>query len=77
MKPMFYKDDDGKEYKISFSEELQLKNLRAARDNNLWLQKNFYAKVILALIMLVLVVTVLYFLYRLDAVDFFTKIMYR
>jgi len=70
-------DSDGEKYRISFSEELQLKNLKAAKETKKWLKLNFYAKVSLALILLVLTVTVLFLLYRLDAIDFFTGILYR
>ena len=70
-------DSDGETYRISFSEELQLKNLKAAKENKKWLQLNFYAKVSLALILLVLTVTILFLLYRLDVINFFTGILYR
>lgn len=72
MKPMYYKDEDGTKYKISFSEELQMKNLTAAKENTLWLRRNFYAKIALVLIALVMVITFVYLLYRLDQIDFFT-----
>ncbi|HLC55760.1 MAG TPA: hypothetical protein VJJ23_00815 [Candidatus Nanoarchaeia archaeon] len=77
MKPMYYKDDDGKEYKISFSEELQMKNLHAARENTNWLKKTFYAKIILILIILALTIAVLFIFFRLDQIDFFTRLAYR
>ena len=77
MKPMYYKDDDGTKYKISFSEELQMKNLNAAKENTTWLRRNFYAKIALVVIMLIMVVTFLFLLYRLDQVNFFTILMTR
>lgn len=70
-------DNDGEKYRISFSEELQLKNLKASKENKKWLKMNFYAKVTLALLMLILVVTFIFLLYRLDQINFFTGILYR
>jgi hypothetical protein len=70
-------DNDGEKYRISFSEELQLKNLKAAKDNKKWLMLNFYGKLTLAGLMLILVVTFLYLLYKLDQINFFTGILYR
>ena len=70
-------DSDGEKYRISFSEELQLKNLKAAKENKKWLQLNFYAKTILTFLLLVGIVTFLFLLYRLDQIDFFTGILYR
>ena len=74
---LYKQDSDGEKYRISFSEELQLKNLKAARENKRWMQMNFYAKVVLTLMVLVLVVIFLFVFYRLDQVDFFTSILYR
>ena len=70
-------DNDGEKYRISFSEELQLKNLKAAKENRKWLMLNFYGKLTLALIMLMLFIVVVYVLYRLDQINFFTGILYR
>jgi len=70
-------DNDGEKYRISFSEELQLKNLKAAKENKKWLKLNFYGKLALAGLTLILVVTFLYLLYRLDQINFFTGILYR
>ena len=70
-------DNDGEKYRISFSEELQLKNLKAAKDNKKWLMMNFYGKVALAGLLLILVITFLFLLYRLDQINFFTGILYR
>jgi len=70
-------DNDGEKYRVSFSEELQLKNLKAARENKRWLMMNFYGKMLLAGIMLMLFIVVVYTLYRLDAINFFTGILYR
>ncbi|MEK6862778.1 MAG: hypothetical protein AABW57_01290 [Nanoarchaeota archaeon] len=70
-------DNDGEKYRISFSEELQLKNLKAAKENKKWLMLNFYGKLALAGLMLILVVTFLFLLYKLDQINFFTGILYR
>lgn len=74
----FYKkDSDGETYRISFSEELQMKNLKATRQNQKWLKYNFYAKVTLTVLVLILVVIIGFTLYRLDTINFFTGILYR
>lgn len=70
-------DNDGEKYRVSFSEELQLKNLKASRENKRWLVMNFYGKMLLAGIMLMLFVVIVYTLYRLDTINFFTGILYR
>ena len=70
-------DSDGEKYRISFSEELQLKNLKEAKKNKFWLQMNFYAKIALILLFFGLFFTVLFTLYRLDQIDFFTGLLYR
>ena len=70
-------DNDGEKYRISFSEELQLKNLKAARENKRWLMWNFYGKLALAGIMFILLIVFMYVLYRLDQINFFTGILYR
>ena len=70
-------DSDGEKYRISFSEELQLKNLKSSKENKKWLKMNFYAKTVLALLILIGIVTFLFMLYRLDQINFFTGILYR
>ncbi|MEK6932644.1 MAG: hypothetical protein AABW56_02515 [Nanoarchaeota archaeon] len=70
-------DNDGEKYRVSFSEELQLKNLKAAKENKKWLIMNFYGKMALAFIMLMLFVVLVYVLYRLDQINFFTGVLYR
>ena len=70
-------DNDGEKYRVSFSEELQLKNLKAARENKKWLIMNFYGKMALAFIMLMLFIVLIYVLYRLDQINFFTGVLYR
>lgn len=76
-KPMLYKEEDGNTYKISFSEELQLKNLKETKKQVAWERRNFYAKLALLAMISLLTLSILYIFYRLDAVDFFTTIMYR
>jgi len=76
VKPMMYKEEDGTKYKISFSEELQLKNLKEQKKTAKLLEASFYAKVILIAIFTLWFITFLYMLYRLDAVNFFTTVMY-
>jgi hypothetical protein len=76
-KPLIYKEEDGTKYKISFSEELQMKNLQEARKQIIWQKRNFYAKVALILVVLTLTVSLIYLVYRLDAVNFFSYLMYR
>jgi len=74
----FYKiDSDGEKYRISFSEELQMKNLKSSRQNQRWLKYNFYAKVTLSVLILIMVVMIGYTLFSLDRIDFFTGILYR
>lgn len=70
-------DSDGEKYRISFSEELQLKNLKASKDNKRWAMYNFYAKLGLAFIVLILVVVLMFVFYRLDQVNFFSGLLYR
>ena len=70
-------DSDGEKYRISFSEELQLKNLKASKESKKWLKLNFYAKTALVLLLLIGIVTFLFLLYRLDQVNFFSGILYR
>ena len=74
---LYKRDNDGEKYRVSFSEELQLKNLKAARENKKWLIMNFYGKMTLALIMVIMLIVIVYLLYRLDQINFFTGILYR
>ena len=70
-------DNDGEKYRISFSEELQLKNLKEARENKKWMMWNFYAKIGLLLVLLMSFIMILFVLYQLDRVNFFSGILYR
>lgn len=71
----YKKDADGHTYRISFSEELQLKNLKAARENKRWLVAAFYAKVCIAILLLALLVVFIFLFYRLDKINFFTGML--
>jgi len=74
----FYKEDsDGEIYRISFSEELQLKNIKIAKENKKWAQMNFYAKVSIAVLLLIFLISILFIFYRLDTINFFTGVLYR
>ena len=74
---MYKLDSDGEKYRIFFSEELQLKNLKAAREHKKWAIMNFYANMILAAMLLALILLVVFIFYRLDQINFFTGILYR
>ena len=74
---MKFKEEDGTEYKISFSEKVQMKVLNELRRNTVWQKKGFYAKMALFILLLLIFLTFIYVLYRLDVVDFFTTILYR
>ena len=76
-KTMVYKDDNGDKYKISYSEELQLKQLRNNKKLLQWQQVNFYVTFLLLLVGLGLLVVIVFVMYRLDAVNFFTNVAYR
>jgi len=70
-------DNDGEKYRISWSEELQLKNLKATKELTSWQKRNFYVKVLLLLVFVVSAFSFMYILYRLDAVNFFSTVMYK
>lgn len=72
-----YKDEDGTQYKISYSEELQLKHLKALNHQTKWLKKNFYVKLALVVILAMLTFTIMYTLIRLDMINFFSGVLYR
>ncbi len=74
---LYKTDSDGEKYRISFSEELQLKNLKATREHKRWAVMNFYASMILAVMLLALVLLIVFIFYRLDQINFFTGILYR
>ncbi|MEM4245647.1 MAG: hypothetical protein QW404_00750 [Candidatus Nanoarchaeia archaeon] len=76
-KPMVWKEEDGTQYKISFSEKLQMRSLQAIKHQIMWEKRNFYAKVILMILFTLFAVSMLYLIYRLDAVNFFSRLMYK
>lgn len=76
-KPMVWKEEDGTQYKISFSEKLQMKSLYAMKRQIEWEKRNFYAKIILIALFTMFAVSMIYLIYRLDAVDFFSRLMYK
>ena len=70
-------DSDGEKYRISWSEELQLKHLQEQRATKRWLTMNFYLGIMLGIIILVAVIAMVFTLYRLDQINFFTGLLYR
>ncbi|HLC57282.1 MAG TPA: hypothetical protein VJH95_01790 [Candidatus Nanoarchaeia archaeon] len=74
---LYKQDSDGEKYRISFSEELQLKNLKAARENKKLLELNLYAKIAIAALLVVLTAVIIFIFYRLDTINFFTGVLYR
>ncbi len=70
-------DGDGEKYRISWSEELQLKNLNALKRQVTWQRRNFYIKLALMVLILLCIVMFAFVLYRLDSVNFFSTIMYK
>ena len=76
-KALEWKNDDGTKYKISYSEELQLKNLEATRRQNALLKKNMIIMFTVLLALVLFGLFVFYVFWRLDQFDFFTKVAYR
>jgi len=76
-KDMVWKEEDGTRYKISFSEQLQRKNLQATRALAKWERRSFYAKLALIGLFLVMTASMVFVLYRLDSVNFFSTLMYK
>ena len=74
-KPIVYKEEDGTKYKISYSEELQLKNLKESKKIRGWLQINFYSNLLLIVMLAILTITFLYLLWQLDSVNFFSNLL--
>lgn len=73
--PMAYKDGDGNTYKISYSEELQLKNLNATREQTFWLRKNFYMMLLLGVLIVMAVGAVFAVLYWLDSNQIISRLL--
>ena len=77
-KTIVYNDEKtGDNYKISYSEKLQLKNLHTAKKQVYWLKLNFLMKFLLLCVMFGLLIVIVYTLWILGRVDFFTRIAYR
>lgn len=74
---MVWKEEDGTKYKISYSEKLQMEQLKATKDLAKWHKRSFYAKVALFVLGLVFTVSILYVFFWLDKADFFMKVMGR
>ncbi len=70
-------DSDGEKYRISFSEELQLKNLKEVREHKHWLKMNFYVMALLTAMILIVALIIIFIFYRLDQINFFTGVLYR
>ena len=75
--PMVWKEEDGTQYKISYSEKLQLEQLEATKELAKWHKRSFYAKIALFGLGLVFTASVLYVFFWLDKADFFMKVMNR
>jgi len=56
---------------------LQLKNLKSSQENKKWAIYNFYVKMGILAVMLMLFLMLVFVLYELDRIDFFTGILYR
>ena len=63
-----WKDKTGT-YKLGYSQKLMKEQLQ-------WQKINFAGKVALMGVLLIFIAIILYFLYRLDKVNFFTNMMY-
>ena len=64
---IMWKDQTGT-YKLGYSQKLM-------RDQVKWLKFNFMVKLLLLLVMLGLFVMFFFVFYRLDSIDFFTKLL--
>lgn len=73
--PMTFRDEQGNTYKISYSEELQLKNLKATQEQNFWLKKNFYMMLLLGVLGVMLLALVFAALYWFDSHSIFTRLL--
>ncbi len=76
-KPIEWNNEDGTKYKISYSEELQIKNLEATKKQNILLKKHMLLMFGVLLAMVMFGLFILYVFWRLDQFDFFTKVAYR
>ncbi len=76
-KSITYKDEKGNNYNITYSEEIQLKNLNVAKKQVYWLKLNFIMKFLLFFVMLGLLAVIVYTLWMLGNIDFFTRVAFR
>ena len=77
VKRLTWNDEDGVAYNISYSEELQQKNIEAVRRQTLWVKRGLIVMVLLLFVLSVFTVVILYTLFKLDAINFFTRIAFR
>ncbi len=76
-KSIEWNNGDGTKYKISYSEELQLKNLEATKRQTRLLKRNMVLMVCLLGLIILFAIFTVYVFWRLDQFDFFTKVAYR
>ncbi|GEM_PF-6721872 len=76
-KRLQWNDEDGVAYTISYSEELQQKNLDAVRRQTLWVKRGIIVMMLLLIVFTLFTTVMLYTLYRLDVINFFTRIAFR
>lgn len=72
---MTYKDGEGNTYKISYSEELQLKNLSATKEQTFWLRKNFYMMLLLGCLFVLFIVSIFGAFYWLDSHQIISRLL--
>ena len=76
-KPIIWKDERGEKYKISYSEELQIKNLNTLKKQVKWQKVNFLIITLLTIFIFLLLSILIYTLYRLHTINFFTRVAFR
>ena len=76
-KPIIWKDERGEKYKISYSEELQIKNLNTLKKQVKWQKVNFLIITVLTIFIFLLLLILVYTLYRLHTINFFTRVAFR
>ncbi len=76
-KPVQWQNPDGTKYQISYSEELQVKNLEATRRLTTWQRRNFALMLLLLLVIFVFAAAIIYTLAELDKINFFTRVAFR
>lgn len=73
--PMVWKEEDGTQYKISYSEKLQIEQLKATKNLAKWHKRSFYAKLALLAVGLIFTISILYVFFWLDRADFFMRVL--